>query len=529
MRSELTSNLSWLDEERLTQLLREKVTALERKVAELEANPQAHLQNTSVNNSSTVESLSSGSPFDGQSPEALDWYLPEAQGPDASTSLHWPDSIASNSWNTDSPHQSSDSDLLQLRQATPVPTVKIPPETQQYLLNVFTAHRAQCHFHSNMTRFQLPLLQQLEEQPHPALLQAINLLGCYFSRDPQLRNLESDLLKQSLHEISVSLRDCEHLTDVVQASSLLALYCYFNGRFVEGYRHAFVAARLAVALNLHQVPYPDPDYLQKYEAYYDRVTAFWQVYMVDRAWSGIHGILAALSEDEYRGQITTPMMWTSDPMQMMDPLLIPSYLCHLLDYNDIISPLMEAMSLPAFKALASAIFDRAFHPVTECENTRNLVHPSVIVAMQRIQTILPPFVGREVWSPQAPHVDVELLVVHTMLKVVELRVCEEEENRIDGDAKMLWIVDWLTRSVDQLAEDDYAFLDPLIAGVWNQGTKILIQRARQMKGLVASTSTLSMSPSIRGMPSAVAFVDHCVDVLFRGLRSLSAYTRVAGE
>jgi hypothetical protein len=168
-----------------------------------------------------------------------------------------------------------------------------------------------------MTRFQLPLLQQLEEQPHPALLQAINLLGCYFSRDPQLRNLEADLLKQSLHEISVSLRYCKHLNDVVQASSLLALYCYFNGRFVEGYRHAFVAARLAVALNLHQVPYPCPDYLQNYEAYYDCVAAFWQVYMVDRAWSGVHGILSALSEDEYRGQITTPMMWTSDPMQMM--------------------------------------------------------------------------------------------------------------------------------------------------------------------------------------------------------------------
>lgn len=168
-----------------------------------------------------------------------------------------------------------------------------------------------------MTRFQLPLLQQLEEQPHPALLQAINLMGCYFSRDPQLRRMETDLLKQSLHEISVSLRDCRHLCDVVQASSLLALYCYFNGRFVEGYRHAFVAARLAVALNLHQIPYPDPEYLQNYGAYYDRIAAFWQVYMVDRAWSGVHGILAALSEDEYRGQITTPMMWTSDPMEMM--------------------------------------------------------------------------------------------------------------------------------------------------------------------------------------------------------------------
>lgn len=168
-----------------------------------------------------------------------------------------------------------------------------------------------------MGRFQLSLLQQPGEQPHPALLQAINLMGCYFSRDPQLRKFETDLIQQSLHEITVSLRYCANLCDVVQASSLLALYCYFNGRFVEGYRHSFVAARLAVALDLHQIPYPSPEYLQDYGAYYDRVAAFWQVYMVDRTWSGMHGILAALSEDEYRGQITTPMMWTSDPMEMM--------------------------------------------------------------------------------------------------------------------------------------------------------------------------------------------------------------------
>lgn len=66
-------------------------------------------------------------------------------------------------------------------------------------------------------------------------------------------------------------------------------------------------------------------------------------------------------------------------------------------------------------------------------------------------------------------------------------------------------------------------------GVWNQGAKILIKKARHMKGLVTSPPGLAMNPGARGMPSAVAFVDHCVDVLFRGLRSLSTYTQVAGE
>lgn len=48
-----------------------------------------------------------------------------------------------------------------------------------------------------------------------------------------------------------------------------------------------------------------------------------------------------------------------------------------------------------------------------------------------------------------------------------------------------------------------------------------------MKGLAADGTT---NPSVtRGMSNAIVFVDQCVDVLLRALRSLSTYTRVAGE
>lgn len=120
--------------------------------------------------------------------------------------------------------------------------------------------------------------------------------------------------------------------------------------------------------------------------------------------------------------------------------------------------------VPNIRFIPTPTYSNWIDEILDSENERNsLTHPSVIVAMQGIQTKLPPFVGREIWSPQAPHVDTELFVVHTILRVVELRICEEEGSRTDGDAKLLWAVDWLTRSIDQLAEDDYAFLDPLIA------------------------------------------------------------------
>lgn len=50
-----------------------------------------------------------------------------------------------------------------------------------------------------------------------------------------------------------------------------------------------------------------------------------------------------------------------------------------------------------------------------------------------------------------------------------------------------------------------------------------------MKGLAVDNNNIT-NPSARGMSNnATVFVDQCVDVLLRALRSLSTYTRVAGE
>lgn len=119
-----------------TQLLREKVAALEKKLAEFEANPQTNAQSTLVNDSPAGESSSSfatDSPFGGGSPSGLDWQSPEAQTLEASSSLHWPDPIASNNWVTGNTFQDYSSDLSPLRQTTPISNVNISSETQQYL------------------------------------------------------------------------------------------------------------------------------------------------------------------------------------------------------------------------------------------------------------------------------------------------------------------------------------------------------------------------------------------------------------
>jgi hypothetical protein len=114
-----------------TQILREKVASLERKVAELEANPQASLQSPFASESPTAEDTNAESPYEG-SPNAQDWPLPGAQVAASSSSVQWTHPIASDDWVTNAPLDYG-SDLSSLRQKTPIPNVNIPIETQRYL------------------------------------------------------------------------------------------------------------------------------------------------------------------------------------------------------------------------------------------------------------------------------------------------------------------------------------------------------------------------------------------------------------
>lgn len=126
-----------------TQLLREKLAALEAKLAELEGSPQANLEASSSENGSTGDPWSPFTaelPFDGASPSTSSWPLPEPQTWEPTTavtappsSLHWPDPIASTHWEMGSAYPDSNSDISPLRQTTPVSNVNISVETQQFL------------------------------------------------------------------------------------------------------------------------------------------------------------------------------------------------------------------------------------------------------------------------------------------------------------------------------------------------------------------------------------------------------------
>lgn len=196
---------------------------------------------------------------------------------------------------------------------------------------MFLAHRHQFAFDTHIERFQASMAYASADRPHPALMDAIYLMACHLSQSPSLTELEPYFLKRALCGISDALQHNDRVINVLQASCLLALYFFGRGRILEGYYHSSIAARLAVSLGLHQIrsdswfqlqftltgfhhpPLPSPssstvqldppkDAIESEE----RVAAFWQVFVVDRAWSVATGLPAALPDDDHpQAQIET--------------------------------------------------------------------------------------------------------------------------------------------------------------------------------------------------------------------------------
>lgn len=172
--------------------------------------------------------------------------------------------------------------------------------------------------------------------PHPALINAINLVGYYFLSSPYFAEAEASVLADTLGAISTGIQHSDRLIDIVSASCLLAFYYYSNGQIIEGYQHCFEAASLAITLGLHQLsvdgphradvdsfpptsPVPVPDAAE----FKDRISVFWQVYCLDRAWSVANRLPLALpnSDSSETLEIRTPWPRRPQPFVSLSNLL----------------------------------------------------------------------------------------------------------------------------------------------------------------------------------------------------------------
>jgi len=136
------------------------------------------------------------------------------------------------------------------------------------------------------------------EQRHPALMKSIYLWACFVSRPKPLSQHEETFLVQALDAHREGLRVGDKVLDIIQASCLLSMYFFANGRVVEGSYHASAAAALAVQCGLQAGIPPETGYnpaasrenldLKPLKHGYrdaERIVTFWMVYNLDRCWS----------------------------------------------------------------------------------------------------------------------------------------------------------------------------------------------------------------------------------------------------
>ncbi|KAK0210132.1 hypothetical protein DFS33DRAFT_259258 [Desarmillaria ectypa] len=389
------------------------------------------------------------------------------------------------------------------------PKAPLPNEHKTALMNIFLLHRHQFSFEGDISRFDDSVPANLfRPEPHPALLNAIYLLGCHFARSPYYSGLEPIFFNKALSEITLALDSSDRLVDIIETSCLLAVYLYINSRFLEGYCHAFSAARLAVGIGLHQItsepydssapsqqatistiPIPAP---RSQEEMRDRIAAFWQVFVVDRCWTIANGLPLALPDgDSPNSRIKTP--WPMPTEAGIDP----------------------STYIPLLRAKAVALLERASRMASVSNKNDNFwaSYNAAEIALKRLSASLPAFLGFEPWRMQAPFIDVDLFAIHSAVHGAMIHLYRDV-NEGETQKGMRTILSLIR----QLNNDDYEFLEPTLCAIWTCVAKEYIR----------SIHIANQNPG-GSDAQTVSIAEQEIGVLISAMKMLSAFFPIAGE
>lgn len=206
----------------------------------------------------------------------------------------------------------------------PIQPSDLTPRLRQDLICIFLQNREMCYFDLHVGRFiaSLSLPPADPQAPHPTLVNAILLVGCYFSRDLSLAGYENGLLAAANNSLSTSFHHTDRLHDFVRASNLIAFYYFCKGLYVEAYQQIITSCRMTITCGLHQISssaWPPmgtndgSDQLLSYPVdaveHGERIQTFWQTFCLDKMISMVVGrpahLLGGLNADPQL-QISTP-------------------------------------------------------------------------------------------------------------------------------------------------------------------------------------------------------------------------------
>ncbi|KAI0668420.1 hypothetical protein C8Q78DRAFT_258081 [Trametes maxima] len=392
-------------------------------------------------------------------------------------------------------------------------------ENKQMLIDIFFAHRHQCAFDVHTGRFKAALLLPAPQRPHPSLVDAIYLLACYFSRSPPLTALEPHFLKRSLRGIAEALQNSDRIVHVLQASCLLAIYFFWHGRTLEGYYHSSIAARLAVGLGLHQIrsnewfqfQFARAGYQQDAPAplkasvplkpprdeveYAERIAAFWQIFSVDRAWAVATGLPTALPDDDHpRSRIETiwPMTIPNDP----EPTLEHGILQPFPDGH-----LSGSASTAALRAKAIALYERTAR--FSAAPNKDDSHYSLEMSLMQFLTNL----GNQQYGLYIETFD--LVDMQTVIHAATIHLHRDAlETQPQSYQKCVLSANAMTSTIRSLADNEYDLLCPIIAACWRSAAEVYIRILASSQGQPLSTTADLVEQELDTLVAAMQRLSH---------------------
>ncbi|KDQ07188.1 hypothetical protein BOTBODRAFT_39020 [Botryobasidium botryosum FD-172 SS1] len=201
---------------------------------------------------------------------------------------------------------------------------QVPDSLSDILIDIFLENRWQHLYEFSTSRIlagrRLP--PSHPDSIHPALLDAMCLLGCMYSRRVVFHNYEKLFLERLNRNLANSLYHMDRIYDFTMASTLKGCYYYMKGRVREGHYIISSTARFALACRLHQI---DSCSLEASKAspllgpprdlvdLGDRIYLFWGLFCMDRIGSLIANLPSAFSKEN---EITT--MWPCPPEYYSD-------------------------------------------------------------------------------------------------------------------------------------------------------------------------------------------------------------------
>ncbi|KAF8324299.1 uncharacterized protein EI90DRAFT_3130001 [Cantharellus anzutake] len=155
--------------------------------------------------------------------------------------------------------------------------------------------------------------------PHPALLNAIFLIGCKWSDSQNMSDLEPIFLSRSLRHLDESLALVDRLLDFLVATTLISRYSFVVGREARATYMASSAMTFSKSCGLHRLPrklgdttlYDGTTYLlpppQTEQELTLRIRVWWSIYLLDKDASLFTGLPTNIADEEIYSPWPNPM------------------------------------------------------------------------------------------------------------------------------------------------------------------------------------------------------------------------------